>query len=1102
MKKLLSVLLLVWTWSNIVMGADPITIPFEMDFINNVSLAPNEGYDLRNWDVSYTSWGVEAKGGKWAQYNTYGGNKGAFCGHKEKTADVWIISPPLPLEVGKGYQITYTVRRSGGNTEKLNVGVAGTRDIDTIKTSTIIYEDHEIINDDWETRTVTFRSDVGGAECCIGFQCVSEPLANSPSTTTYVGLGSFKIETFDMPDPVKPQAATNLSVQVSEEKPLTAVLSWTNPSKGTLDEDLDPAETLTAKIYRNNEEIAVVKDLVAGQAGTYQDKVTEEGDYTYGVSIGLTGTYGETTTATEACKLLKFYPAKITDGQVSSQELDVTLSWTNPAKYTNGLDIKDKMSVEIYRNDELLTTVSDQTAGSAASYLDKVPQEGDYTYYLVPKSIEGTAGEQSETLNAGHVAGAITLPYNALTAEFLNWTFTDENSDGTTWTLATNKDNFSCQCMVGGHDILKSPLLKAGAGNYKLAFLIKRIVVPVDFTINFVPLEGTSRELLKETAYTSEAKAVKYAELSLEADTKFYITVDLKSSAAGGSFVVDNITLKDVITPKPATELTVVPDPNKALKAKISWKNPEAGTNDEAFDNLLSAEIYRNDVLVKTLEELAVGAACEYTDEVPESGLYSYSVRVGFEGTYGEKVTSGEYEVGKVYHPLILPYSIDFTTNAPEGTTDEVNTTHVYYNGTWTVINPNGTLGYGSGGVWNNKTEQDLGAVCRHYGTVAANAWIISPALPLTKDKAYAVTYSYKRIPYGKDVYKEEKFEVGLGTEATPDGLKRKIISTHVVTNNEFITVTKKFTVAEDGDYYIGIHCISEDGHSASTGLAIGSFKTEETTINKPAQVTGLTATGDATKELTVNLAWTNPAKGENGEDLSTDEDLIVEIYRNGDLAKTLVVEPGSNSTWSETVEKAGTYTYIVKVGQYGVFNAGQQATCQLENFVPEKVTDFTYEIQNELDVVLKWTTPAVYTNKAQMAGELTIEIYRDNNLLATEKSEAGSKGQYTDELLEGGTHTYYLIVKLPNGIASEKSAELEARVATGIQEMHAGEGYYDSKLNIFYPAKPASVAVYSIGSTCVLKESEKVSSVNLNALPEGMYLLETEGKVIKIMKK
>ncbi len=1109
MKKLLSVLFMLLTGCSMAIGANPVTLPFEMDFMNNKSLAPNEGYMIREWISSRTGWGKEKEGGIWGTYNNYYGKPGEVCMHSTITADVWLISPSLPLEAGKGYQITFTYKRYEGNTEKLNIGLAGTRTIEAMGAGTILHQNHEIINDDWKTSTFTFRSDVGGPDCCIGFQCVSDPLPDNPSKNTFLGLGYFKIEEFDMPEPVIPQSVTDLMVKPSEEKPLTAVLNWTNPSKGTLDEELDPTETLTAKIYRNNEEVATVKDLIAGEAASYEDTPAEEGAYTYGISIGLSGLYGETFTATEACDLLKFYPEKITDGKAVSKELDVTLSWTNPTKFTNGKTIKNKISVDIYRNDVLLTTMTEQTAGATASYTDKVPEAGTYTYFLKAKSIEGTEGEASEAINAGYVTGAITLPYNALASEFLNWTFADENNDGITWNLAVNKDNFSCQCVENGHDLLKSPLLKATPGAYNLSFTIKRISTPVDFTINCIGEDGTTitKELIKETGYSAEAKATLYAELSFETETKFYISVDLKASATGGSFTVDNITLKNRVTPKPATELTVTPDPMKQSKAVISWKNPETGTNNETFDNSLYAEIYRNEVLVTTLTELEAGAVCTYTDNVPEPAAYTYSVRVGFEGTYSEKVTSDEYEVGKVYHQLILPYSIDFTTNAPEGTTDEVNTSHIYYNGTWTIINPAGNLGYGNGGVWKERTEEGKGAICGHHSAKAANAWIISPALPLSKDKAYAITYSYKRLPneLNPTIYMDEKFEVGLGTEASSEVLSRRILSTHLVTNNEFITVTKKFTVNEDGDYYIGIHCISETGNSGgSTYLAIGSFEAEETTIVKPEEITGFTATADDTKELSVNLAWTNPSKGEDGNPLAQDADLTVELYRNGTLLETLTVEPGSNSTWSETVEKAGSYTYTVKAGQYGIYNTGVSATCSLENFIPQKVTDLTYIIEDKTNIVLEWTSPETYTNNIAMTGNLTIEIYRDNNVIGTKDSQAGAKEQYKDELIDHGTYTYYVKVKLPNGIVSEKSANVQVTTTPpdAINEVNASTGYYDRNAGIFYLAAPSSnLAIYSLTGICIQKETNKTDFIDLNHLPNGTYLLSINSIIIKIVK-
>lgn len=89
-------------------------------------------------------------------------------------------------------------------------------------------------------------------------------------------------------------------------------------------------------------------------------------------------------------------PSKPTGFTVKAGEnaaLEATLSWTNPAKAANG-DAIEGLEILVYRDGALLTTLSEgMTPGEAATYTDKDVTNGNHTYTIAAKSIEG-AGQQ------------------------------------------------------------------------------------------------------------------------------------------------------------------------------------------------------------------------------------------------------------------------------------------------------------------------------------------------------------------------------------------------------------------------------------------------------------------------------------------------------------------------------------------------------------------------------------------------------------------------------------------------------------------------------------------------------------------------------------
>lgn len=79
-----------------------------------------------------------------------------------------------------------------------------------------------------------------------------------------------------------------------------------------------------------------------------------------------------------------------------------------------------------------------------------------------------------------------------------------------------------------------------------------------------------------------------------------------------------------------------------------------------------------------------------------------------------------------------------------------------------------------------------------------------------------------------------------------------------------------------------------------------------------PSYVSDLTMTPDANGELSTMLSWVCPLTTIDGETLNSID--YIEVSRDGELVATLEgAVPGAVMTWSDTVDKAATYTYKVQ---------------------------------------------------------------------------------------------------------------------------------------------------------------------------------------------
>jgi hypothetical protein len=191
-------------------------------------------------------------------------------------------------------------------------------------------------------------------------------------------------------------------------------------------------------------------------------------------------------------------------------------------------------------------------------------------------------------------------------------------------------------------------------------------------------------------------------------------------------------------------------------------------------------------------------------------------------------------------------------------------------------------------------------------GSVAADDWLISPAIKLEQGKLYHFAIDAK----ASASYYPEKFEVMIGQEASAAALTQSVISETTVTSDNFVTYEKEgIAVAETGYYYFGIHGISAPD---MWNLTVSNFLVEVgAALTAPAAVTEFQAS-QVPDEKKVSISFKAPTTAINGDALTANIAKI-DILRDGKVVKTLEdVAPGSEQTYVDELSTIGKYTYQV----------------------------------------------------------------------------------------------------------------------------------------------------------------------------------------------
>jgi hypothetical protein len=191
--------------------------------------------------------------------------------HASVAHNAWAYTPAINLTSGKNYKISFWVKIIGwqGTFERLEVKI-GTGTTPATQTQ-VIYDNGQTDVTNWSEITYSYTPTQTGAYY-IGFHSFSPADVNA----TY--FDDVKVEEINSSIPAVP---TNFTVTPDVGGALSALLSWTNPSKTIGGANLASLTSLV--IQRGGTTIHTINNPTPGSAGTWTDTTPVNGNNTYSI---------------------------------------------------------------------------------------------------------------------------------------------------------------------------------------------------------------------------------------------------------------------------------------------------------------------------------------------------------------------------------------------------------------------------------------------------------------------------------------------------------------------------------------------------------------------------------------------------------------------------------------------------------------------------------------------------------------------------------------------------------------------------------------------------------------------------------------------------
>ena len=326
----------------------------------------------------------------------------------------------------------------------------------------------------------------------------------------------------------------------------------------------------------------------------------------------------------------------------TENKLEATIRFNAPTKTVNGADLTENLTkIEILRDGEVITTLEDVAPGAEISYVDadNALTIGSYVYQVVAYNASGK-GLTSDGVTA-HVSVVFEVPYVADFSQngvFDKFQVIDANGDHSTWkwedtakfAYYEHNDNNA------GDDYLVSLPIHFEAGRH---YVVTANVnaFDSDFEECFEVVLGRAASassltmrLIEPTVLTSEFAADYENTFTVPVSGNYYVAIHAISDKAKYFLVAHSLSVTKGVEPTaPAavSDFTATAGALGSLEVNLAFTAPTKAANGSELEDAMTIDVYRNDILVKTLENVAPGSSLSWKDDNVGNGkTYAYQV--------------------------------------------------------------------------------------------------------------------------------------------------------------------------------------------------------------------------------------------------------------------------------------------------------------------------------------------------------------------------------------------------------------------------------------------------------------------------------------------
>lgn len=219
-----------------------------------------------------------------------------------------------------------------------------------------------------------------------------------------------------------------------------------------------------------------------------------------------------------------------------------------------------------------------------------------------------------------------------------------------------------------------------------------------------------------------------------------------------------------------------------------------------------------------------------------------------------------------------------------------------------------------------------------------ADDWLVSPAFHFEAGKTYRLTFDAWNKGY------DERIEVLLGSDATPEAMTIQVVEPTDVLWEEPQQLEATISVPQSGTYYVGFHAISL---ADMNKLFVDNVMVDLYEMEAPAAPTGLTAV-QTEEQLEVTISFTAPTVKRNGEPLSGNLDKV-ELMRDGQVIYTAEdVAPGAAISWVDRGDDLTIGQHNYQAVAYNEKGAGDKSELVMVKVVTTLTVPYTADLTQQ----------------------------------------------------------------------------------------------------------------------------------------------------------